>query len=278
MRINPNRGIFRPDTAPKPVAQASTKQSRDQREPDLPRSSISSSQTNQSGIARFLGRISRAPISSFGVVVGAAAITPSLLVMAPGAQAMDDVANRVNFEPRIETPSYTIASSRTRAQPFYERTFAKMDRNNDGRITHGEVVDYMKSINIEAGLFGLVHSKGADAIIENVDKNESGSITKDEMMRIAGAIDGTEEFFNPETAPTAFRSLDNNNDGKVTIAEMSAGINKRLDDDVPFKSTISESAGKMIVDIFDSNSDKKVDINEMSRAAREAEAVRRYLP
>ncbi|MEE2903789.1 MAG: EF-hand domain-containing protein [Myxococcota bacterium] len=234
---------------------------------------MSSSQMNQNSIAGFLGRVSRAPLSSFGAAIGAAAITPSLIVMAPGAQAMENLASPTNFQPRVENTNYTIASART--APFYERTFTKMDRSGDGSIEHAEIVDYMKSINIDGGFLGLVHSEGANAILENVDKNGSNSITKDEMMRIAGAIDGTEEFFNPQSAPEAFRTLDRNNDGKVTIAEMSAGIKSRLDDSVPFKSTIAESAGKMIVDIFDSNNDKTVDMNEMSQAANEAEAVRR---
>ena len=274
MRINSNRGVFRPNTASTPVANTNKIQKGVQKEAQLPRSLMSSSQTKQTGIAGFLGRVSRAPLSSFGAAIGAAAITPSLIVMAPGAQAMENLANPTNFQPRVENTNYTIASART--APFYERTFTKMDRSGDGNIEHAEIVDYMKSINIDGGFLGLVHSEGANAILENVDKNGSNSITKDEMMRIAGAIDGTEEFFNPQSAPEAFRTLDRNNDGKVTIAEMSAGIKSRLDDSVPFKSTIAESAGKMIVDIFDSNNDKTVDMNEMSQAANEAEAVRRY--
>ena len=274
MRINSNRGVFQTNAASAQVANTSNKQTSTQREPELPRSSMSSSQIKQNSIAGFLGRVSRAPLSSFGAAIGAAAITPSLIVMAPGAQAMENLASPTNFQPRVENTNYTIASART--APFYERTFTKMDRNGDGSIEHEEIVDYMKSINIDGGFLGLVHSEGANAILENVDKNGSNSITKDEMMRIAGAIDGTEEFFNPQSAPEAFRTLDRNNDGKVTIAEMSAGIKTRLDDSVPFKSTIAESAGKMIVDIFDSNKDKTVDMNEMSQAANEAEAVRRY--
>ena len=241
---------------------------------ELPRQQTASSSTPQQ--ASLLGRIGQlvtGPAAATAALIGAAAAAPLALMISGDAMARAHVNPRALHD---DTLVSVVRPAETDATPsaIDKVVFDKLDRNKDGRIKRDEVVDYMKSIGVDRGLFGLIHSQGSKAIMKELDGNKDGSVKRGEMTAALAKIKDPDGLMKPENVGNTFRGFDRNNDGKLTSSEIQRVVSDKLPPDTPYASLVSKNVTRFLTDIMDTNRDKKVSSTEFSNATASLNALR----
>ncbi len=162
---------------------------------------------------------------------------------------------------------------------FFSDLFKRLDRSRDGALNKKEIVAQLKAVGIGGGLFGIIHSKVANKFIEQLDTSGDEKVTLAEFKAIANQILPPTLFdeqghVQPELVDETFQTLDANKDGRITVAELEAGLLAQLPEDTDHKTIIAEVGAKMGVDALDLDRDGGIQRGEMDTAAGAVAALR----
>jgi hypothetical protein len=94
-----------------------------------------------------------------------------------------------------------------------------LDIDNDGQVTMAEFAAVYKGDRGDPQEYVSKHvGPVARAVAEMLDTDNDGYIVQDEYLTLLAAIT------DPQTALAGFRQLDTDGDGRVSVAELQAGI------------------------------------------------------
>ncbi|MDT9599455.1 EF-hand domain-containing protein [Sphingosinicella rhizophila] len=141
--------------------------------------------------------------------------------------------------------------TRAAVQTSIQAEFAKVDVNKDGFVTEAEAKAATDAARAE---FQALRTESRAELFAKLDTNKDGSLSRSEFEKppAAGKSDRRAQRQRRGSAmaglmfaPTRFRAMDSNKDGKVSLAEASARALARFDRiDADRDGTISPTEGR----------------------------------
>jgi Ca2+-binding EF-hand superfamily protein len=129
--------------------------------------------------------------------------------------------------------------------------FSAADTDGDGKVTAAELKTAMEKAGQEN-----MQSKMSEDLFAKLDSNSDNSISKDEMTAVFGSTDGASKF----------SAADTNGDGKVTLDELQAAMEKAGPPPPPPSgaSGTSSSSTETVFNSLDTNGDGTISQAELA--------------